>query len=225
MGEKEIELEQENIIVYSGSGAVNSVNGYTGDVVLTTSDIENTSDYQTGTEVESAITTAISGLDIPTKTSELNNDGSDGNSTYVEADELATVATSGSYDDLLNKPTIPTVNNATLTITQNGTSAGTFTANDDTDTTIALTDTTYNDFTGTDGTSAGAAGLVPAPATTDAGKFLKADGTWDTAGGGPTVVQTTGTSTTDVMSQNAVTLLIGDIESALYIINNGGSES
>lgn len=42
----------------------------------------------------------------------------------------------------------------------------------------------YEDFVGTDGTTAGEAGLVPAPATTDAGKFLKADGTWDTAGGG-----------------------------------------
>ena len=75
--------------------------------------------------------------------------------------------------------------------------------------TISATDTTYSNFVGTDGTAAGAAGLVPAPATTDAGKFLKADGTWDTAGGGgPTVVQTTGTSTTDVMSQNAVTSMI-----------------
>ena len=51
---------------------------------------------------------------------------------------------------------------------------------------ISATDTTYSNFTGTDGTSAGASGLVPAPATTDAGKFLKADGTWDTAGGGAT---------------------------------------
>lgn len=42
---------------------------------------------------------------------------------------LATVATSGSYTDLTNKPTIPTVNNATLTIQKNGTSVGTFTAN------------------------------------------------------------------------------------------------
>ena len=49
---------------------------------------------------------------------------------------------------------------------------------------ISATDTTYSNFVGTDGTSAGTAGLVPAPATTDAGKFLKADGTWDTAGGG-----------------------------------------
>ena len=42
----------------------------------------------------------------------------------------------------------------------------------------------YEDFVGTDGVNAGTAGLVPAPAATDAGKFLKADGTWDTAGGG-----------------------------------------
>lgn len=40
----------------------------------------------------------------------------------------------------------------------------------------------YTDFVGTDGTTAGEAGLVPAPAATDAGKFLKADGTWDDAG-------------------------------------------
>lgn len=42
---------------------------------------------------------------------------------------LATVATSGSYNDLSNKPTIPTVNNATLTIQKNGTNVATFTAN------------------------------------------------------------------------------------------------
>lgn len=151
---------------------------------------------------------------VPTKTSELSND-----SNYVKSSSLATVATTGAYSDLSGTPTIPTVNDATLTITQNGTSKGTFTANDADDTTIALTDTTYSDFTGTDGTVAGTAGLVPAPATTDAGKFLKADGTWDTAGGGgPTVVQTTGTSTTDVMSQNAVTGMI-------YIQNNSGRVS
>ena len=38
---------------------------------------------------------------------------------------------------------------------------------------------TYSNFTGTDGTAAGAAGLVPAPATTDAGKFLGASGLWE----------------------------------------------
>ena len=41
--------------------------------------------------------------DIPTKTSKLTND-----SGFVTSDSLATVATSGSYNDLTDKPTIPT---------------------------------------------------------------------------------------------------------------------
>ena len=71
---------------------------------------------------------------------------------------------------------------------------------------ISATDTTYDAFTGTDGTAAGTAGLVPAPATTDAGKVLGANGSWVT--GGPNVVQVTGTSQTDVMSQEAVSKLL-----------------
>lgn len=51
--EQEILLQPEVIQV----GKVNSVNGMTGDVVLTTSDLENTSDYQTGSDVASAIST------------------------------------------------------------------------------------------------------------------------------------------------------------------------
>ena len=51
---------------------------------------------------------------------------------------------------------------------------------------------TYSDFTGTDGTTAGEAGLVPAPATTDAGKFLSASGLWEeVAGGGGGVTELT----------------------------------
>lgn len=46
--------------------------------------------------------------------------------------------------------------------------------------TISATDTTYNNFTGTDGVDAGTAGLVPAPAATDANKYLKSDGAWGT---------------------------------------------
>lgn len=113
---------------------------------------------------------------------QVNSDwnASSGVAQILNKPSLATVATTGAYSDLSGTPTIPTVNDATLTITQNGTSAGTFTANASSNATIALTDTTYSAFTGTDGASAGAAGLVPAPATTDAGKFLKADGTWAT---------------------------------------------
>ena len=127
--------------------------------------------------------------------------------------------------------------------------------------TISATDTTYSDFTGTDGVDPGTAGLVPAPATTDAGKFLNADGGWESVveadgyilsgagapttstagtvgmlyedttngklyqctavsgstytwtevgagGGGVTPVQTIGTSTSDVMSQNATSGMV-----------------
>lgn len=52
---------------------------------------------------------------------------------------LATVATSGSYDDLSHKPTIPTVNNGTLTIQKNGATVGTFTANQKDGTTANIT--------------------------------------------------------------------------------------
>ena len=63
---------------------------------------------------------------------------------YIKS-KLATVAMSGSYNDLSNKPTIPTVGNGTVTIKQAGTSKGTFTMNQSGNTTIELTDnnTTY----------------------------------------------------------------------------------
>lgn len=47
----------------------------------------------------------------------------------ADSASLATVATSGSYNDLSDKPTIPTVNDGQLTIQQNGTNKATFTAN------------------------------------------------------------------------------------------------
>ena len=52
---------------------------------------------------------------------------------------LATVATSGSYNDLSNKPTIPTVNNGKLTIQKNGTTVETFTANQSSSVTANIT--------------------------------------------------------------------------------------
>ena len=71
---------------------------------------------------------------------------SDWNQTTTTADDyiknkptLATVATSGSYNDLSNKPTIPTVNNATLTIQKNGTTVKTFTANASSNVTANIT--------------------------------------------------------------------------------------
>lgn len=58
--------------------------------------------------------------------------------TPVNPSSLATVATSGDYDDLTNKPTIPTVGDGTITITQGGITKGTFTTNQSGNSTIAL---------------------------------------------------------------------------------------
>ena len=79
--------------------------------------------------INSALNAKADSSDIPTKTSDLTNDGSDSMSTYVEADELATVAISGDYNDLSNKPTTPTVNDATITIQRNSATVDSFTVN------------------------------------------------------------------------------------------------
>ncbi len=90
---------------------------------------------------------ATANITVPTKTSDLTND-----SNFVASTSLATVATSGSYNDLSNKPTIPTVNNATLTIQKNGTNVQTFTANQSTNATANITvPTKISDLTNTSG--------------------------------------------------------------------------
>lgn len=74
---------------------------------------------------------------VPTKVSDLTNDSGYQTASDVataiagkaDSSSLATVATSGSYNDLDDKPTIPTVNNGQLTIQKNGTNVQTFTAN------------------------------------------------------------------------------------------------
>lgn len=107
-------------------------------------------------------------ITVPTKVSELNNDSGFISSVawgdVTGKPSFATVATSGSYNDLTNKPTIPaaqiqsdwtqsdntkkdfiknkptipTVNDSTITVTNNGTSKGTFTTNQASAGTVAL---------------------------------------------------------------------------------------
>jgi hypothetical protein len=74
-------------------------------------------------------------VSVPTKTSDIQNDSGfidkDVNNLtyYTKTSDLGAVALSNSYADLNNKPTIPVVNNATLTIQKNSTDVATFTAN------------------------------------------------------------------------------------------------
>lgn len=96
---------------------------------------------------------------VPTNISAFTNDSGyitknvNDLTNYTLTSDLSTVATSGDYDDLTNKPTlfsgdyddltnkptIPTVNNATLTIQKNGTTVKTFTANANSDVTANIT--------------------------------------------------------------------------------------
>lgn len=96
----------------------------------------------------------------------------------ADSASLGAVAFSNLYADLTGAPTIPTVYNGTLTVKQNGTTIGAFSANQSVDVTVDLSDTTYSDFAGATSSAAGANGLVPAPAAGDEGKVLKGDGTW-----------------------------------------------
>ena len=180
-------------VFYNGTGYTLA---YTSEIPTNTSDLTNDSGYITGI-TSSDVTTAL------------------GYTPYNSSNPAGYTSNVGTVTSVNgNQPdangdvtlTIPTVNDGILTITQNGTSKGTFSANQSTNDTIALTDTTYNAFTGADGTNAGSSGLVPAPSATDNDKYLKGDGTWTSvSSGSSTDVQINGTSITNQGVANIIT--------------------
>lgn len=287
----ELNADIDNIQALSGTGVPSSsitgtvgqfyVDNSTGDIYYLSA-IDETTTPTTYTWKKVA-----AGSAIPTKTSDLSNDGSDGTSTYVETDELATVATSGSYNDLSDKPTqrqsdwtqfntaqvdyIKNVPRTLKTIYGTGTAASPW---------VLLSDTERGDGDeaanyiraiplSNDNISAAYAGVyindvdtirqfegrltlysdlenrilqnasTPTTSTvgtvgqlledTTNGKLYQCTAvsgntyTWTEIGNGPTVVQTTGTSTTDVMSQNAVTGMIYADPGAKLRVQIGGS--
>ena len=105
------------------TGAVITVTDATGTTTATVND--GTTPSLTGYATETYVDNAIADIDIPANTSDLNNDSgfitSADLSGYAQTSSLATVATSGSYNDLSNKPTIPDVSGlATTTDLTNG---------------------------------------------------------------------------------------------------------
>ena len=92
--------------------------------------ISDLSDIRSNAEAGAGAATTILGYgDIVTHdASEFLTEHQDISGKADTAD-LATVATSGSYNDLLNKPTIPTVGNAEIEIQKNGTKVDSFTTN------------------------------------------------------------------------------------------------
>ncbi|MBQ9435345.1 MAG: fibronectin type III domain-containing protein, partial [Bacteroidales bacterium] len=103
------------------------------DATLTIKQGENT----LGTFTANAGTDATITVPTPAEQVQANwNEDDNTSAAYIQnKPTLATVATSGNYSDLSNKPAI---NDATLTIQKNGTDVGTFTANQSTASTINI---------------------------------------------------------------------------------------
>jgi len=57
---------------------------------------------------------------IPDSTSDLLNNGADGSSTFIEANQLSAIATSGDYNDLINTPSAPVIPDSTSDLLNNG---------------------------------------------------------------------------------------------------------
>ena len=144
------------------------------------------------TFTSNASTNATANITVPTDTGDLTNgagfitgiDSTDVTTalgyTPVNPTSLSTVATTGAYSDLTGKPTIPTVNDATLTIQKNGTSVGTFTSNQSTAETINITalETDVSNITSTGKTSCA---TFPMPSSQYDDLTLGASGTTYTA--------------------------------------------
>lgn len=267
--EQEILLEPENAIV----GAVYSVNGKTGDVVLTTSDLENDSDYQTGDEVDAAIATAIAGkqdtltagnniqISAENVISATDTTYSAGNGLNLSSENAFSVDTTvvatqqnlatevqnrenadnalqaqidgisassdvvdivGTYADLQNYDTSKLKDNDIIKVLQDSTQNNA--------TTYYRWSTTTETFTliGQEGpyyTKAAAdAQFVPQTRTVN-GKALSSNITLNASDvnalGTSDVVQTTGTSTSQVMSQNATTQELGTkLNIADYVVDD-----
>lgn len=149
-----IDVNLHDIIIYEQVSSNNSVSvtqlvitQKTLDNIQTTAISGDGSAYVAGTGIDITGTTISNTL---TDTADLTNgagfitgiDSTDVTTalgfTPADASALATVATTGDYDDLLNTPTIPTVNDATITITQGGVTKGSFTLNQSADATIDI---------------------------------------------------------------------------------------
>lgn len=166
---------------------------------ITTSSVSDTElGYLSG--VTSAIQTQISGKANASHT----------HSASDITSGLATVATSGSYNDLSNKPTIPTVNNATLTIQKNGTTVKTFTANASSNVTANITvPTKVSELTNDSGYLTSHQDISGLSAKADTIKSLSISGRTITYTKGD---DTTGTLTTQ--DNNTWTAMVGATSSA-----------
>ena len=160
-----IQKNGATVSTFTANSAANAVANIT--VPTKVSDLTNDSGYITGITAKN-VTTAlgytpynstnpngyITSADIPT-IKNLNTNNTTGQTASASESLTGTgtvnlhkVSKTGSYNDLLNKPTIPTVNNATLTIQKNGTTVSSFSANASSNVTCNITiPTKLSEFT------------------------------------------------------------------------------
>lgn len=230
MNEQHIPVKDEPIKI--GGGAVNSVNGQTGDVVLTPEDVGALPD-----------TTVI-----PTKTSELTNDSNFATTSDIsEAVDVETTAREGADNDLQSQ--IDAISAASDVKDVVGTyaelEAYDTSALGNNDIIKVLEDEEENDATtyyrwdaiiqkftliGEEGpyyTKAGADAKFQDKLTAGTGINIDANNEISTTTTPINVVQTTGTSTTDVMSQKAASNLVyppgNETSKSRIAIGNGAS--
>ena len=120
-------------ITSSGTLAITFASGYS--IPLTADVNKGVTAYGWGDHSQAGYLTSVGTLNTNNATS-LSVSSSE---SFGGSISLHKVSKTGSYNDLLNKPTIPTVNDATLTIQKNSVTIDTFTANASTDKTINIT--------------------------------------------------------------------------------------
>jgi len=171
---KQDKLTAGTNITISANNTISATQPTVGNATLTIQ--KNGTNVQTFTA--NATSNKTANITVPTKTSDLTNDSdfvedanyvhTDNNYTTTEKNKLAGIAagaevnvqanwaqTTTTADDYIkNKPTIPTVNNGTLTIQKNGTNVATFTANQSGNSTANITVPTIDDVVEIDKTLA-----------------------------------------------------------------------
>lgn len=205
-------ISNDELYLVGGNVGVSSVNGKDGDVTLDAADVgalpSNTTYVSTVDGSSGAVTTNA----VKYTTQSLTNAQKQQARTNIGA---GTSSFDGDYNNLSNKPTIPTVNNGTLTIQQNGTAKGTFTANSSTNVTANIeVPTTTSDLTNDSGFITSTNAPVRSVNTKTGAVVL----TQDDVGDGTTYVRTHNDFTTTLKTQigtneDNIAMLDSDVES------------
>ena len=190
--------------------------------------------YDTSAQVDAKINALINGA--PGALNTLNElaaalgDDSNFASTMTTAlaakantSSLATVATTGSYNSLSNRPTIPTVYNASITLRsygQNSNASSTFELNQSSSETITLPQIRYSDLSGTPNLSSSVPGFANNVSSSAPGSPVTGEFWTDTSSDPPVLKAYNGTAWIEVGSAGASG--VAPVLNGLTLADSGG---